>query len=318
MSSMASSGEAFQKSAGIFLGSAGACKLKMRLDNRNERRGGARLAPGCGDASDESSRDVVGARRWNARKAETELPVAGVINVEGLTVNERDRVGERPLQHAGRADPRTQPAPEVQAAFGRCPLEQSVGAMPKERRRHAVAALTMFAAQSAQMLVEGPIVEELLDDELHEILHVRIGTLLDLRELVDDRLSGDQPTQSQTRRQHFRETIQIDDDRLRVKRVGGGRGGRMKEKRPLSVVFDDRNPVAGRQCQELASQLGGHRPPGGIVEGGIGINELWPVPDELFFELVRIVAQDIPPDEPRARRTERGNGTERPRPIAEG
>ena len=77
----------------------------------------------------------------------------------------------------------------------------------------------MVFAELPQMLVERPIVEELLDDELHEILHVRIGALLDLRELIDDRLSGDQPTQSQTRRQHFRKTIQIDDDGLRIQRV---------------------------------------------------------------------------------------------------
>src|SRR4029450_5225997 len=108
----------------MFLGSAGACKLKMGLDNRNERRCGARLAPDCGDASDESSRDVVGARRWNARKAETELLVAGVIHVERLTVNERDRVGERPLQHAGRAESRREPGPEVHGGLGGCELEQ--------------------------------------------------------------------------------------------------------------------------------------------------------------------------------------------------
>src|SRR5262245_41002319 len=196
-----------------------AWRRKMALDDRNERRSGAGLPRDRRDASDESSRDIVGARRRNAGKAETELSVARVINVEGLAVNECDRVGECPLQHARRADSRTQPAPEVQAAFGRYPLQQCVGAMSKERRSHRIAPLTMFAAQSPQMLVERPIVEALLAAELHEILHVWIGALLDLRELIDDRLRSDQPTQSQARRQHFREAAQIDDNRLRVQRV---------------------------------------------------------------------------------------------------
>jgi hypothetical protein len=45
------------------------------------------------------------------------------------------------------------------------------------------------------------------------------------------------------------------------------------------------------------------------------VHPLRSIANELFFELVRIVAQDIPPDEPRTRRAERVNGTQITRPI---
>ena len=54
----------------------------------------------------------------------------------------------------------------------------------------------MLLAELGHVSIEGAVVDEFLDDQLHEILHVRIGTLLDEGKLIDDGLRGGEQSQS--------------------------------------------------------------------------------------------------------------------------
>ena len=75
--------------------------------------------------------------------------------------------------------------------------------MPVQRRRQRIASPAMLPAKVDQVPVERAVVDQFLDDELNEILHVRIGALLDECQLIDDRFRGGEPSQAQPRGEHL-------------------------------------------------------------------------------------------------------------------
>ena len=77
----------------------------------------------------------------------------------------------------------------------------------------------MFGAELDEMPIERAVFDQIRDDDLLQILRVRIGALLDERQLLDDRLRGRQPAEPQSRRQHLREGVQMNHHRLRIERM---------------------------------------------------------------------------------------------------
>src|ERR1700674_5478389 len=75
----------------------------------------------------------------------------------------------------------------------------------------------------------------------------------------------------------------------------------------VCIVFDDRYPMPTREREELASKLDRHRPTGGVLESRVRVNELRTIPDEQIFELIEIVAYDIPADQLRSGSSKRVN-----------
>ena len=113
--------------------------------------------------------------------------VAALIDVERLAGEDHDRLAQRAVLHGARADAGREPAPQIHAAFGHAEAQRARRHVLPQRLDHRVAAAAMLGPERRQVRVEHALLDQLADDELRQVLRVRIDLLLDQRELLDDR-----------------------------------------------------------------------------------------------------------------------------------
>src|SRR5262249_41656834 len=137
------------------------------------------------------------------REAEPQLRLTRWISIKRVAGDEGNPRYERAVEQGARADTGDKAAPQVESPVRTRESQDTWRDMPLQRRDHQSASTRVLRADRLQVRIEAALPNEPRHRKLDEILCVRIETLLDDGDLIDDRGGCREPAQSKSGRHHL-------------------------------------------------------------------------------------------------------------------